>query len=47
LEALNQDAVQHLQEWVDSSAAITVNYPDQVEALISRILEVHAPTMTL
>jgi len=47
LEALNQDAVQYLQEWVDSSEAITVNYPDQVEALISRILEVHAPTMTL
>lgn len=41
LEGLHQDLVWQLQEWVASSDFVSVNYPDQADALISRVLETH------
>ncbi|MFM1878542.1 MAG: hypothetical protein RLZZ241_1408 [Bacteroidota bacterium] len=43
LEALNQGAIWRLQQWVDTSGSISVDYPDQVDALMTRVLETHAP----
>lgn len=42
LEALNQDSVYQLQDWVAASDFVSVDYPDQADAVISRVLETHA-----
>lgn len=42
LEALHQESVHNLREWVNASGSVAVDYPDQVDALISRVLETHA-----
>ncbi len=44
LKSLKTENVEKIKSWLKNSPAVDVDYPDNTESIINRILELHAPT---